>query len=98
MGTKVQLRLPGGATDEQVRRLCAGLREQLAGGAVTAVVCSVDAAAGDLATVDALARLALVARRAGVAFSLDGPGAGLEALLGLVGLGAALTGVPDEGS
>ena len=41
------------------------------------------------------ARLALVARRAGVAFRLDTPGAELSSLLGLAGLRAVLVGPPD---
>lgn len=96
MGATLQLRLPVPLTDEQVGRLCARLRRELATGASTAVVCTVEPAASDLATVDAVARLALVARRAGVAFRLDGPGAELSSLLGLVGLRAALTAVPDD--
>lgn len=96
MGSALELRLPARLTDETVRRLCAGLREQLGSGAATSVVCRVDRAAGDLATVDAVARLALVARRAGVAFTLAGTGADLSSLLGLVGLGSGLAGLPDD--
>ena len=96
MGATVELRLPARLTDDAVRRLCAGLREQLGSGAVTSVVCRVDRAVGDLATVDAVARLALVARRAGVAFSLDGTRPDLSSLLGLLGLGAAVAGLPDD--
>lgn len=96
MGSALELRLPARPSDETVRRLCAGLREQLRSGAATAVVCRVDRAAGDLATVDAVARLALVARRAGVAFALDGPGPDLSSLLALVGLGSVLAGLPDD--
>jgi hypothetical protein len=96
MGSTRHLQLPVPVTDEQVWRLCTGLREQLTTGAVVAVVCHVEHAVGDLATVDAVARLALVARRAGVAFSLDSPGAELSSVLGLVGLRAALAGLPDD--
>ncbi len=96
MGSTLQVRLPVPVTAEQVRRLCGALHEQLRTGGVTAVVCSAERAAGDLATVDAVARLALVARRAGVAFSLDGPGGDLSALLGLLGLQAVLAGAPDD--
>ena len=96
MGTTLQLRLPVPLTAEQVRGLCAALGERLGSGSVSAVVCSVDRAPEDLSTVDALARLALVARRAGVDFCLDAPGAELSSLLGLVGLRAALAGRSDD--
>lgn len=96
MDSTLQVRLPAAVTDEHVRRLCAGLRDSLGTGAVAAVVCHAEHAAGDLATVDAVARLALVARRAGVAFRLDSPGAELSSLLGLSGLRAVLAGQPDE--
>jgi hypothetical protein len=96
MGTTLRLRLPAPLTAEHVGGLCAALGEQLGSGTVNAVVCSVDRAAGDLPTVDALARLALVARRAGVAFSLDIPGAELSSLLRLVGLQAVLAGRSDD--
>lgn len=96
MGSTLQLRLPVPVTAEQVRRLCGALHEQLRTGGITAVVCHAERAAGDLATVDAVARLALVARRAGVAFSLDDPGADLSALLSLLGLHAALAASLDD--
>ena len=95
MGSTLHLRVPAPVTDEQARRLCAGLQEQLSQGGVVAVVCRVDLPAEDLTTVDAVARLALVARRAGVAFVLDRPGADLCSLLRLVGL-RDLAGLPDE--
>jgi hypothetical protein len=96
MGRTLHLRLPVPLTDELVRRLCARLRDELTTGTAAAVVCTVDPAADDLATVDAVARLALAARRAGVDFRLDGADGRLSSLLGLVGLRAALTTVPDD--
>ena len=96
MGSTLHVQLPVPVTEELVRRLCTALGERVTSGGVVAVVCHVEQAAGDLATVDAVARIALAARRAGVAFSLDGPGAELSSLLGLVGLRAALAGVPDD--
>ena len=96
MGSTLRVRLPAAVTDEHVRRLCTGLRDQLGTGAVAAVVCHAEHAVGDLVTVDAVARLALVARRAGVAFRLDGPGAELSSLLSLSGLLSVLVGRPDE--
>ena len=91
MGSTLHLPLPTPVTSEGARRLCAGLRSQLSTGAVAAVVCQVDAAGRDLDTVDAVARLALVARRAGVAFTVEAPGGELSALLELVGLRAVVT-------
>lgn len=96
MSSTLRLRVPRRLTDEQVRRLCTGLAEQLTAGAATAVVCRVERPVGDLATVDVVARLALVARRAGVTFWLDSPDAELASLLGLVGLRAALARLPDD--
>jgi hypothetical protein len=96
MGSTLQLRLPVPLTTGGVRRLCARVRRQLSTGTVAAVVCSVDGGGADLATVDALARLALVARRAGVPFALDHPAAGLSSLLAVVGLRRTLAGLPDD--
>jgi hypothetical protein len=96
MGSTLQLRLPATLTAAQVRRLCAGLAEQLAVGTVSVVVCRVDPAATDLATVDAVARLALVARRAGVVFVLEPPARHLSSLLELVGLRGALAGLRED--
>lgn len=96
MGSTLRLRLSATGTADDVRRLCAGLREQLSTGAVSAVVCHVEDVTADLRAVEAVARLALVARRAGVAFSLDSPGRELSALLSLVGLRATLARVPDD--
>lgn len=94
MGSSLRLRLQVPVPTEHVQRLCTSLEERLTAGDVTAVVCHVVGAGCDLTTVDAVARLALVARRAGVAFSLDGPGHELLSLLGLVGL-QALVRLPD---
>jgi hypothetical protein len=91
MGSTLRLHLPAPVTDDGVQRLCAGLRLQLSARTVAVVVCSVDPAAQDLATVDAVARLALVARRAGVGFTVDEPGGELTALLELAGLRTVVT-------
>lgn len=90
MGSTLRLRLRAPVTDEQVRRLCAALAGRLRTGTVHAVVCRVERGASDLATVDAVARLALVARRAGVTLRLDRPCVELSALVDLVGLRALL--------
>lgn len=96
MGSTLQVRLPVPLTDEHVRRRCRWLEQQLRSGAVTAVVCAADRAAADLSTVDAVARLALVARRAGVAFRLDAPDGQLTPLLELLGLQAELLPLADD--
>lgn len=96
MGSTLQLRLPVPVEADDLHRRCAGLRRQLVEGRVTTVVCRVDGPAGDLATVDAVARLALVARRAGVAFTVEATGRDLSALLALTGLGAVLAGRLDD--
>jgi ABC-type transporter Mla MlaB component len=92
MGTTVELRLPGPLTDDVVARTCDALRTGLGAGDVSRVVCHLDRVPSDLAAVDALARLALTARRAGAAFDLRGHDADLPQLLELVGLSGLLLG------
>jgi len=95
MGATVELRLPRPLTDEVVARTCEALRTRLHAGGVSRVVCHLDRGAGDLAAVDALARLALTARRAGVAFGVGTADGDLLGLLRLVGLSGVLLGPPD---
>lgn len=95
MGATVVLRLPGPLTDDVVRSSSETLRARLSAGGVTRVVCHLDRVGSDLAAVDALARLALTARRAGAAFDLHGSDADLSALLHLVGLSAPLLGAAE---
>jgi ABC-type transporter Mla MlaB component len=58
-----------------------------AGGAAEVLCCELDAnVAADAVAVDALARLALAARRHGVSLRLSGASAELLALVGLMGL------------
>ena len=92
MGSTVELRLPGPLTEDVVARSCAELRESLRAGGVSRVVCHLDAVGSDLAAVDALARLALTARRAGAAFDVGGHDPDLLPLLRLVGLSGLLSG------
>ncbi|MGD0197201.1 MAG: hypothetical protein ABSC56_04750 [Solirubrobacteraceae bacterium] len=54
------------------------------------IVCDVATCAGDLATVEALARLALEARRLGLELHLVRPSSELRALIALAGLDCAL--------
>ncbi|MEU2658579.1 STAS domain-containing protein [Streptomyces sp. NPDC007325] len=78
--------LPASPTREEVARLCAGLTAAPPG----EVRCLVDAEAYGLAAVDALARLALTARRHGHRLTFDGAGPELTALLRLTGLDEVL--------
>lgn len=78
--------LPAAPTREEVARLCAGLAAAPPG----EVRCLVDAEAYGLAAVDALARLALTARRHGHRLTFDGAGPELTALLRLTGLDEVL--------
>ena len=86
----VELRLPGPLTDDVVAGSCAALRTHLCAGGVTRVVFHLDEVRSDLAAVDALARLALTARRAGAALDLRGHDAELAPLLQVVGLSGLL--------
>ncbi|MCM1944086.1 MULTISPECIES: STAS domain-containing protein [Streptomyces] len=78
--------LPAGPTREEVARLCA----ELAAAPPGEVRCRVDPHADGLAAVDALARIALAARRRGHRLHFDGAGPGLTALLRLTGLDEVL--------
>ncbi|MFB7939017.1 STAS domain-containing protein [Streptomyces sp. NPDC056049] len=74
--------LTAAPTREEVARLCADLAAAPPGD----VRCALDPRAGGLAAVDALARLALAARRAGHRLTFHGAGPDLTALLRLTGL------------
>ncbi|MDK9497341.1 STAS domain-containing protein [Streptomyces katrae] len=75
-----------------VPALCARLRELCRAGPGRPVTCDARAAAEPptLATVDALARMALTAKRHGAPFTVTGAAPRLQALLHLVGLGELL--------
>ena len=80
----------------------AGLMERIGPGIVhgdaTLILCDLARLAdADMATVDALARLALRARRMGCAVNLRDPSTELLELLGLAGLGAVLPCAPVSG-
>ncbi|WP_455352867.1 STAS domain-containing protein [Streptomyces sp. SYSU K217416] len=85
-------------TRADVPRLCERLRELLHDCPGAGVVdCDVGALTSpDLATVDALARLQLTARRMGGRIRLRRPSGRLRALLGLVGLGVEVLGEAEE--
>ncbi|MFJ2396266.1 STAS domain-containing protein [Streptomyces sp. NPDC087843] len=96
--TPAVLVLPALVTRDEVSGLCDDVRARLVetGGGV--VVCDV-AGLGPpgLATVDALARMELAARRAGGRIRLRDPAPPLRALLDLVGLRFELEGQSEEG-
>ncbi len=69
------------------RRTCALLR---AGPAPALLLCDVRGVAADGVALDALARLALAARREGARVQLRGPSPQLRGLVALAGLGAVL--------
>ncbi|GHE45380.1 hypothetical protein GCM10018785_13870 [Streptomyces longispororuber] len=78
--------LTGPVRQEDIPALCAEL-DRVARPGQGPVVCDLrGVTTADLATVDAVARLRLAARRAGVGLRLRGPTPALWALLGLVGL------------
>ncbi|MFE9117102.1 lipid asymmetry maintenance protein MlaB [Streptomyces sp. NPDC007172] len=80
--------VPHPVTFADVPLLCERLRG-LYGGGAREVVCDLAAVTrADLAAVEAVARLRLTARRAGGRLRMRGAGAGLVALLELVGLGS----------
>ncbi len=71
--------------------LCRDVSRQLEAGGVEAVVCDAESAArGSLGTIDLLARLALLARRAGCRLELEHNSPELDALVRFVGLEEAL--------
>lgn len=96
MAATVELHLPSSPSPGQVIRLCARLRRRLGDGGVRHVVCDVDGLAADVGAVEALARLALTARRGGAALQVRGASADLRSLLRLVGLYDALIAPPAD--
>lgn len=96
--TPAVLVLPGHVTRDEVPRLCDEVRAQLEGTGGGVVVCDV-AGIGPpgLGVIDILARLQLVAKRAGGRIRLRAPDPALCALLGLVGLAFDVEGQVEEG-
>ncbi|MFI8322399.1 STAS domain-containing protein [Streptomyces sp. NPDC085529] len=78
--------LPARPTREEVARLCAALAAAPPGD----VRCRIHPESYGLPAVDALARLALTARRHGHRLTLDGAGPELTALLRLTGIDQVL--------
>jgi anti-anti-sigma regulatory factor len=79
-------------TRADIPALCADLADRLRANTGDVVVCDLTAVtAPDLVTVEALARLRLTARRHGRAFTIRGCNPNLGGLIGLLGLGEALS-------
>ncbi|MFE4623330.1 STAS domain-containing protein [Streptomyces mirabilis] len=95
--TPAVLVLPGPLTRDQVPGLCDDVRARLEATGAGVVVCDV-AGLGPpgLATVDALARMQLTARRAGGRVRLRAPAPPLLLLLDLVGLRFEVEGEAEE--
>ncbi|MFD9509836.1 STAS domain-containing protein [Streptomyces mirabilis] len=95
--TPAVLVLAGLVTRDQVPGLCDDVRARLAATGAAVVVCDV-AGLGPpgLATVDALARMQLAARRAGGRVRLRAPAPPLLLLLDLVGLRFEVEGEAEE--
>jgi hypothetical protein len=90
-GAVLDVRLPEALASGDLARACACLAAQLRTGGVAVVLCHADSLPGELAAVDALARLSLVARRGRVRFEVRGMSPQLSSLVELLGLHALLT-------
>jgi hypothetical protein len=86
MGVVLDVRLPAGLASAELAHACAFLAARLRTAPVTAVVCDAESLPGELAAVEALARLALVARRGGARFAVRGMRPELTSLVCLLGL------------
>lgn len=90
-----QLVVPARVAPGEIRALCERVWPLFAEGGPALVVCDVGACSDDLATVDALARIQLTAKRSGGAVRFRGAAEELRRILDLVGLAGVL---PCEGS
>ncbi|MER6154925.1 STAS domain-containing protein [Streptomyces sp. NPDC001868] len=96
--TPAVLVLAGPVTRDQVAGLCDDVRALLDATGAGAVICDVGGIGPPgLATIDALARMQLAARRAGGRVRLRDPDPALSALLHLVGLAFEVEGQVEEG-
>ncbi|MFF3510074.1 STAS domain-containing protein [Streptomyces sp. NPDC002573] len=96
--TPAVLHLPVSLGRDEVAALCEDVRALLVSGVAEVVVCDASRTGPPaLATVDALARLQLAARRAGGRIRLRHPAPALRALLDLAGLPIELEGQAEQG-
>jgi hypothetical protein len=90
MSATVEIGLPASPSPVQVRGLCAALQGRLTSGEVRLVVIDAELLVGEVPAVEALARLALTARRGGAAVRVRRAEPALWSLLVLVGLDEVL--------
>ena len=90
MSATVEIGLPASPSPVQVRWLCAALHRRLTSGEVRLVVIDAGLLVGEVPAVEALARLALTARRSGAAVRVRRAEPALRSLLVLVGLDEVL--------
>ena len=91
MSVTVEIGLPASPSPVQVRAVCAALRLRLTSGEVGLVVIDAGLLAEEVAAVDALARVALTARRGGAAVRVRRAQPALRSLLVLLGLDQVLS-------
>jgi hypothetical protein len=84
----LDVRLPGALESAELTRECACLAARLRASAVTAVVLDAGSLSGDLAAVQALARLSLVARHGGARVTVRSMSAELSSLVDWLGMTA----------
>jgi ABC-type transporter Mla MlaB component len=89
--------IAGPIAEGDVSGLCERLRAVARTSAAQVVVCDVRGLGADVRTVDALARLQLVARSLGCSIRLHRPSPELDALLSFLGLAEAVASVGRRG-
>ena len=94
----VELHLPASPSPLQVEELCEVLRRRLSRGDVHVVSCDVRLLLGEVANVEALARVALTARRGGASVRVRGADDAVRSLLVLLGLDEVLPEEPLDAS
>ena len=98
MSATVEIGLPASPSPVQVTGLCAALHGRLTSGEVRLVVIDAGLLVGEIPAVEALARLALTARRSGAEVRVRRAEPALRSLLELVGLDEVLPEqAPDPG-
>lgn len=92
---KTILVLTGQIQRADIPRICEGVRTWLENGHEEIVICDVSAVWPDAVTIEAFARLELMARRLGKRILFQHPTGELEELLDLTGLAGCIRSVPE---